>query len=454
MKLLVWLSCALAIGMKANAQRVSFAEPKEDSSMAAGPNQAVVVIRSNSDKLVMTHNMGEEKGVRAENADGTYSYTINYRFPEEDDEEFIKSTFLVRLPVGQQEFMLVLRKGKGYSGTFNENLITIERNNDGLFPQSKAAKVTFLYAMKDLSMECSGRLCFASGQAVQPADANFSPSVKQEGGELYAYSIEFMLDEAKKTPLFVRRPVFKIKIEGSNAIEVDLGGDLEFKKSYSYIIVNTVKIVEKESSFDELLAKAQAKEKEADFFAAANAYQDARSHKDCPADKREELEIQMGRMNSARRFLFYAEKFERQGARVERKEGFAADSVFIYYRGAIRSYKKVLEYVPGAAEFERRAEELDEKLKPHPMNSKVTTVAVKYQEITGRHPNGGGIPIYASYTSGKLKPKSDDKPLGTTRSDGSFRVVFKDRARRPPYLFFYGDAKSYRIDDSTTEIIF
>ena len=33
--------------------------------------------------------------------------------------------------------------------------------------------------------------------------------------------------------------------------------------------------------------------------------------------------------------------------RVERKEGFTADSVFIYYRGAIRSYKKVLEYAPG-----------------------------------------------------------------------------------------------------------
>ena len=49
-----------------------------------------------------------------------------------------------------------------------------------------------------------------------------------------------------------------------------------------------------------------------------------------------------------------------RGARVERKEGFTADSVFIYYRGAIRSYKKVLEYAPGTTEFERRAEELDE----------------------------------------------------------------------------------------------
>lgn len=147
-------------------------------------------------------------------------------------------------------------------------------------------------------------MCFSDGQAVPVADVNFSSSVKQEGGELNAYIIEFMLDEEKKTPTFIKRPVFKIKVGASNAIDVDLGGDLEFKKSYSYTIVSNVKIVEKEASFDELLAKAQTKEEEADFFAAANAYQDARSHENCPVDKRGELEAQLGKMNSARKFLF------------------------------------------------------------------------------------------------------------------------------------------------------
>lgn len=157
-------------------------------------------------------------------------------------------------------------------------------------------------------------------------------------------------------------------------------------------------------------------------------------------------------MNSARRFLHYAEKFERQGVRVERKEGFTADSVFIYYRGAIRSYKKVLEYAPGATVYAQREDALETKLKDHPMNNKVTTVTVKYQEITGKHPNGGGIPIYASYTSEKPKASSDDKPLGTTRGDGTFRLVFKTTP--PPYLYFFGDKKSYAIDSTTTEINF
>ena len=75
--ILLLLSCALAIGMNVNAQRVSFVEPKEDPSITAGSNQVKIVINSNSDKLVMTHNMGEEKGVRTTNDDGTYRYTIN-----------------------------------------------------------------------------------------------------------------------------------------------------------------------------------------------------------------------------------------------------------------------------------------------------------------------------------------------------------------------------------------
>ena len=75
---------------------------------------------------------------------------------------------------------------------------------------------------------------------------------------------------------------------------------MEFKKSSSYTIVSNVKIVEKEASFDELLAKAQAKEKEADFFAAANAYQDARSHENCPVDKRGELEAPTLILNTGR----------------------------------------------------------------------------------------------------------------------------------------------------------
>lgn len=446
------LGVVLAMGVEANAQRVSFVEPKEDPSVTVRPDKVKIIVNSNSDKLVLTHNMGEETGIRTTNQNGTYCYTIDYSFPEDYEDDFVKSTFLARLPVGQKEFMLVLRKGKAYVGTFNENFITIERNNDGLFPQSKSAKVTFLSEMKKLDIECNGKVCFTEGQAVPVDGTNISTSVTQESGALSAYSLVFMLDEANKTAAFIKHPVFKIKVGSATAIEVDLGGDLEFKKSYSYTVVSNVKFVEKEATFEEVLAKAQSKEKEYDFFAAAAAYEDARSHKACPVDKRGELEAHLGRVNSARRFLYYAEKFERQGARVERKQGFTADSVFIYYRGAIRSYKKVLEYAPDATKFSHRIEELDAKLKDHPLNTKVTTVAVKYQEVTGKHPNGGGIPIYASYTEDKPKDTKDQKPLSTTRSDGSFRIVFKTAP--PSYIYFFGDKKSYKIDSTTTEIIF
>lgn len=178
----------------------------------------------------------------------------------------MKSTFLVRLPGGQKEFMLILRKGKGFSGTFNENFtITAEKNNDGLFPASKAAKVTFLSDMKKLNIECNGKPCFVEGKAVPADGCNMTAAVSNESGVMNAYSIEFSLDEEKKTPTFIKHPVFKIKSNFTNEIEVDLGGDLQYKKSYSYTVVSNIKVIEKEASFEEVLARAQAKEKESDF---------------------------------------------------------------------------------------------------------------------------------------------------------------------------------------------
>lgn len=186
------LGFALVVGVKANAQRVSFVEPKEDTSLTVSPNRVKIVVHSNSDKMEMSHNMGEERGVRTSNDDGTYSYTIDYNFPEDYDEDFMKSTFLVRLPGGQKEFMLILRKGKGFSGTFNENFtITAEKNNDGLFPASKAAKVTFLSDMKKLNIECNGKPCFVEGKAVPADGCNMTAAVSNESGVMNAYSIEF-----------------------------------------------------------------------------------------------------------------------------------------------------------------------------------------------------------------------------------------------------------------------
>ena len=70
------------IGMKANAQRVFFVEPKEDPSITAGPNQVKIIIHSNSDKLAMTHNMGEEKGVEPRMTTGLTAIPLIIVFPK------------------------------------------------------------------------------------------------------------------------------------------------------------------------------------------------------------------------------------------------------------------------------------------------------------------------------------------------------------------------------------
>lgn len=451
-RIILLLCFSLAVEVSAQ-QRVTFVEPKEDSSITGNPDRIMIIIDSNSDKLEMSHTSGAGKGVKTVNEDGTYRYTINDVFPEDYyDDGFIKTTLELTLSGIQKNIELVVWRGKVYVGKCDENLISIERNADRVLPKPKAARVTFLSEIKRMDIECNGQVCFANGEAVPMTDINMTTSVKRDNGTLNEYIIDFVLDEEQKTPTFIKHPDFKITVGNSIVMDVDFEGELASRKSYSYTVVSNVKVVEKELSFEELLAKAQSSEKEADFFAAASAYQDARSHQNCPADRKAELEAHLGRVNSARRFLHYAEKFESQGAEVERKEGFTGDSVFIYYRGAIRSYKKVLEYAPGATVYAQREEALETKLKDHPMNNKVTTVAVKYQEITGTHPNGGGIPIYASYTPDKPKASSDDKPLGTTRGDGTFRLVFKTTP--PPYLYFFGDKKSYAIDSTTTEINF
>ena len=61
-RFLLLLGFALVVGVKANAQRVSFVEPKEDTSLTVSPNRVKIVVHSNSDKMEMSHNMGEERG--------------------------------------------------------------------------------------------------------------------------------------------------------------------------------------------------------------------------------------------------------------------------------------------------------------------------------------------------------------------------------------------------------
>lgn len=438
-------------GMDAHAQRTTFIDFKEDPAITVAPGRVKIIVYSNSDKMTMQHSSGEEEGVKTAAEDGTFCYTIDYAFPEDYEDEFIKTTLILRLPAGQEEAKLTLWEGKAYVGTFNENFLTIERNGDRVYPESKAAKVTFLSEVQKLTIECNGAVCFSNGEAVTMNGTNMTASINRDG-VLTEYSIAFSLDEAMPTTTFVKHPVFNIKVDNRTAIPIDLGGDLEYKKSYSYTVVSNVKVIEKELSFDEVVAKAVAKENESDFFAAANAWEDARSHVNCPIDRRGELEERLGKMSSARRFLFYAEKFERQGARIEREEGFTADSVFVYLRGAIRAYQKVLEYAPGASIYAERITTLDTKLDNHPLNMKEDTVLVQYQVITGKHPGGGGIPIYASATEKKPKTNKKDEPLGLTRDDGSFRLVFETAP--PAYLYFFGDKESYAISSTTTEIVF
>ena len=121
-RILLSLSFVLVIVMEVSAQRVSFVEPKEDSSITVSPERVKIIINSNSDKMVAKFTLSDEKWIRTTNEDGTYRYTIDYSFPEDYEDDFIRTTLTLTLPAGQQEMeKFILYKGKAYVGTFNEN---------------------------------------------------------------------------------------------------------------------------------------------------------------------------------------------------------------------------------------------------------------------------------------------------------------------------------------------
>ena len=112
--ILLLLSCALVIGMKANAQRVFFVEPKEDPSITAGPNQVKIIIHSNSDKLAMTHNMGEEKGVRILFDDKTF------RFYDTRTDSWEVETGTYQIMIGSNAEEMLLAGSLAVNGTVTE----------------------------------------------------------------------------------------------------------------------------------------------------------------------------------------------------------------------------------------------------------------------------------------------------------------------------------------------
>ena len=92
----------MAFACQINAQETKLVTPTEDKSQSTGANEAKIIFHSNSETLSMTHSMGTETGVKKALADGTFEYTINYSFPEDYEDDFMKTQLVLRMAGGQE----------------------------------------------------------------------------------------------------------------------------------------------------------------------------------------------------------------------------------------------------------------------------------------------------------------------------------------------------------------
>jgi hypothetical protein len=229
----------------------------------------------------------------------------------------------------------------------------------------------------------------------------------------------------------------KLYADGTNELIEPV--NLSVKEKQAYAVLMLTKTIEKEFSFEELEQDARAKEAQKDFLAAQKAFMDARNHKDCPDQRKKQLENRMLDMKHCRETEMMVETFTKEGKRVEQTKGFEHDSVFIFYRGVIRCYNFLLEKYPGYTPFVEERDRFTKILEPHPLNIKQYTV------ITGKAYRGG-MDIYPSLSEKKPKGIKDLKPLGRTAGNGSYRIVIQDTSV-VPYLYFFGEGYSRPLDE-------
>ena len=452
----IFLTLALlfAVLLNASAQRVKFIEPKEDSSIEVQENHAKVIIKSNSADLNMTHSATQDKTIKTPNSDGTYSYMIDIAFDEYDD-KFIKTVLELQLPGGKESHPLTMYRSKAYVGEFNEYFhdLSFAQNENEVLAKAKASRVAFFSELNNLNIKCNGIVCFANGKPTEQKGTNISLNIEVNNAGV-KYNVEFSLDTEKGFKKMITHPVFEVSQGDSPGLSIDINEDLATKTVYNYQINSNVKVVEKEYTYNEIYVEAIEASKEGDFFKAMHAYERLLSHEDCPADKKVDLQQTYNKMKKGNKYMYIAESLLNKSRAKEKEFGFENDSVFIYGLTATKVYKKAANCSSNPNIFDSKIENILKKLQDHPLSKKIVQKTVHYQVITGVHPNGGGIPIYRSYTSDKIKVKSDELPLATTKSDGSFKLVFKSEKERPYALYFYGDKHSYVITEDTKEIQF
>ncbi len=453
LKKIIFISLLSFLGVvKTTAQddNTTLVPPTESKTQTAGVDEAIIIVTSNCDNLIMSHSVGIEKGTKSIESDGRYKYTINYTFPEDYDDDFLKTQLQLRLPMGQETVPLVMYKGKVYEGSYDEKInVAINREADAVYPYANAAKVTFMSAFTNLTIVCNGITCIENGKPVTLTGCNFKASAEMVG-EQKDYAIVFNLaPETKSSKDITGNVAFKISSPDFSSVQIEQK-ELVGRTSYIFMVVRAT-----DETYEDVLAIAQNKEagyeKEhtsAYFASVADAYEKASKHLQCPIDKKDAHQIQANKFKKIRNHTNAINQADERWRKLADEEGFESANVWKYLNFERKRLHTLIDEFPEMEYYKKLMREIDYKYGQHPSS------IVEYPVISGTVTAGEGwifpvdVDIYASniYIS-KIKDvkKYNLKKVGTVQG-GKYSIKMREDFK---YLYFQGEGCSHSVEHKT-----
>ncbi len=426
--------------------------PVADATVSVGQEEAKVIIDSNSEELSVTNNYGIDNVTKVAKSAGVYRYTLTVPFTEDDEDDFKKMQVTVRLPMGEETFPMILYKGKAYVGSFTQKIFLDAKKNDTqVLPEEKKARVTFITKLEGFSVSCDGVALFVSGVA-QPVKNKSIVLSTQPDGDLTRYQITFSLEDASLN----RTPLFRINAKDAEEITQKLEEELSYKQSVFFTVIGATTIIEKEVTYEDLLAVAEkysaeyTSHHESEYFlAASDAYEAVRTHINCPINLKDAFQREQNKFIFLRKYSRYVEQAEERWKSAESEQGFESNRVWQYLNLGRQKCQELLERYPEMGWFKEKEKEFDTLYKKHPQsNIELPTVTGKVTKGEGWYHVVDGTAIYATNfncTGTDDVKKHKLKPVGVVQN-GVYKVVLREPCS---YLYFVGEGKSHPIEHKT-----
>lgn len=420
---------------------------KKDNNKVCSSEEAKVIVYSNSDELTITDPTTGRIAEKTSNNDGTYQYAINI-FYDGVEENYVKTNLQLRSSDGQQTLPVVAYVGITVTGTYNIETMVVVKDDSAVrsYPEERKAKITFLSALDDLTIQCNGHTLFENGNAAKSSTNILSKISKTEN--LSEYELIFSLDGGQEKNFLKDNLKFTISSSIGN-VQIQQA-TLGVKESHQYVVKSNVKIVEKEISYTDLLNEANllagdiaSQTASIVFLKVADAYEAAAKHIDCPLEKKDTHQLEANRFKKARRSADIVEK-------VDKLKGKHEPSSQDYWKCLSLQRKelaKIIEEFPDNKHYQALYSQIDADYSNHPLSK------IEYPVISGTVTKGDGwfLPvegtrIYAlDFYASELSDVKNLQPVGAVQN-GRYSITLRKKC---DYLYFHGEKKSHPIEYTT-----